>query len=175
MATSEEGETNPYAPPASGTGPDLLLSKGDLGEPQATLKKPASSRWAVVLMLFSFVVFTYVTVLSINRVGLPAHLDLYQQNLLNIATPLMRFLALGALLVGGRASFVYWAGCVGLASSLFDAVMTAYMTIQAALASSEAAGAISYLPVQAGVLSLLTWLWYSFTFGRPSRRYYRIA
>jgi hypothetical protein len=161
---NSDSDLNPYAPPLSAV--DTVKSD----DAQAAVRRPASVKWTMAVMILFFGAAAYGFSQRFVKDGWEDASQSYFgtfQGLLRVALVMAPL----ALIFGGRRIIAYAVGVLALAalSSVFAwGIWTTDFHFDTAEARGEA--------LTAGVVTVVTcWLFIRFTFGRPSRSYFRIA
>jgi hypothetical protein len=146
---------NPYAAPKSKLLPD---------EPER-LKRPSSVKWAICIMMLSCIGISILEYQLFNEHGW----SLWTDHPLASLQDLFRFIALFALLFGGRRPWVYWATAVTLLIHIQSMLRSLFE--QGVRILHDVPTAIAF-----GIFGpLLVYHFYRFVFCDPSRSYFKLA
>ncbi|MDZ4287387.1 MAG: hypothetical protein U0984_05490 [Prosthecobacter sp.] len=164
MPPPPDSEVNPYAPPVSEVANPLV-------DKEAPMKRPASVKWAMGV----FIVLLVGGCLGIGGFivanGWAAFMDLHRTDPIAVGQSASRLLTFVAVIAGGRP-IAYWAGAIVLGWWVFllSRALWYYPWPLNEITPAMIGGTIG---ISTSVF--LAFLFYRFTFGRPSRLYYRVA
>jgi hypothetical protein len=168
MPTPPDSEVNPYAPPASEVG----VREAAIAESQ--IERPKSVKWTIAVFLLLVAGLVITSGQFIYGKGWGALITGYRVNPSYLATHALFTAALTALLVGGRRPVVYWITTFSLALGCFNIANN--LRFEWARAASHLGGEEIGNKIGLVIFSfLLVYLFYRFTFGRPSRTYFRMS
>lgn len=165
--TPPEHALNPYAPPSS----DVTIASVKNPEP---MKRPASVKWAWVYLGLLVVLFAFHDGRHIARTGVAQITDTYLTYPIVFIMPTLRLTALILLTTSARRPIIYWVGTIALASRVCEMgirLWLASVSVDFNALDSHALPLFG-LAVPTGVV---LFLFYRFTFGLPSRQYFRVA
>ena len=167
--------SNPYAPPES----DFIspITPGN-----APMKRPKSTKWAITVFLFSVAFFVVLNGLFIYRGGGAIFLDSFWQSPWDLLPVLTHLSALLSFILFDRKPVAYWAGvvalgtmCIGDILVMRDQWSATWRNEDDSSASMDLGPQISDIIGALFIFGLMLYLFYRFTFGRPSRVYFRVA
>lgn len=167
----EGDDLNPYAAPQSDVAP--------ASEAAATMKRPASSNWVVLFCLLISIWCLYIQISLLAELGLsqwcsrflvwpPTALLMTLTTTSFVISSLIRRLGLLAYILGVALTLIFCCFIVKISIDLFQQPPFADPT-------SEPAEKIGGVVGIALVMSPIFYLFYRFTFGLPSRRFYRVT
>lgn len=155
---NEQDEINPYAAPQSEPLTDRPVEE--------RLKQPASVKWMMGLLIIAV-----ITTTILHAQLFPEHRwRLWTDYPVGTAFDVSKFIACFAMLFGGRRAWVYWVTMVPQISF----VMTGVQMLLRGWPELFRVDPLGKL-VESVFLLLFFYLVYRFTFGLPSRIYFRIA
>jgi hypothetical protein len=147
---------NPYQPPKSDTGPALGA--------EAVVKRPIAVKWVLTIQILTLIVIPLGYFNAFQKHGA----IVFTVAPWATAGDAAQLLACFPLLLGVRRPWVYWVTVLFLALHLKGAATTLLGANPAFPYYDKATVAIAY--VMGGFLGFL---FYRFTFGHPSRHYFR--
>lgn len=162
MSEKSHADINPYAPPTT----DAL--------PARPLRRPASVKWAFVILMIKVLVITMTHWQIIQNGGQNELMASYREQPYHVLPPLLSLVGLFAMVIASRAVITY--GIVGLALVLMTAegVLSAWLNVGRDFTHLHALNAAIEKWAPIGLAALMLWLTYRFIGGRPSRRYHRV-
>jgi hypothetical protein len=167
MPDPQASGPNPYAPPASEPGLPMA-------EAVPSMKRPASVKWAIAFLILGLIGFCSINGSLIVRNGWDYFVEAYRLYPYSTIVPAIRIVALFVILFGGRTPVAYWAGVLALGATLCELPANFQIQFAMALAARELFLRVLEMLVPICLTLLLVWLCYSFTFGKPSRQYFRL-
>jgi hypothetical protein len=170
MQQFDGSETNPYAPPET----EGAASGRD---EKPLVKRPASVRWATVVMGGAFLVGGWNYLHSIHEFGLDALFPADLRSTAGLAFVLLAGPALFRLALRSPRVSTYWLGAIALGLfCLFRALEFhhALMSRNDFLMVLPRSSYWMVVGIAAAINLGLVWLFIRFAFGRPCRRFFRI-
>jgi hypothetical protein len=152
-----EEELNPYAPPSAGVAVPTA-------KPVDPNKRPAAVKWTMALTLLLFLSTAVAYGTKIAETGWAPWVQAHLQNPLKTTDSMIRILSL-IIVFGGKRKAAYWIGVGMLIWTSWRFPVSLYR------AGALAAPGATLLALVTALLWLLLW---RFTFGKPTRRYYRM-
>lgn len=159
-----DSEVNPYAPPGS------EISTRPAGE--ASVKRPMAVKWVRAVFLVGTIGVCLFNGKLIHDKGWQWFYNAYREHPWSIVEPAMRFPGLVALWAFDRKPFAYWLAATSLGLLVYETFVSIYRDGVRVLRNLELIP--EFIGVGIGCF-LITYLFYRFTFGRPSRIYYRVT
>jgi hypothetical protein len=171
MQHFDGSETNPYAPPET----EGLASGGDEKLPG---KRPASVRWATVVMGGAFLVGGWNYFHSIRDFGVAGLFPRDLGETVGLALVLLAGPAVARLAAGWRKPITFWLDASALALFCLFRCLEFYVHLisRPDLLVMMPRSSVWIVYGCVAVINLaFFWLFYAFTFGRPSRSYFYLG
>jgi len=146
---------NPYEPPKA-----ACLSAHT---PDPILKRPKSVKWALVIQILTLIAMPFAYFRAFQEYGSLVFTESPWGTILDVAALITCF----PLLLGIRRPWVHWVTVVFLALKLKDTAMT-LLGHNPAFDYDDIAALVTIYVIG----GLMVFLFYRFTFGRPSREYF---
>ena len=159
---------NPYTPPFSDVRRPVIKAA-------PPVRRPASSKWTIALFAMPVIGALFFNGRFIYDHGWGAMGKFYLSQPLAIIRLLLCVLGFMAFVAGARKPVIYVIGVLGLGWISFNLISDILQDLKrqlGALATPEAQGSVIG---GIGMALSLAWLFVRFTFGLPSRLYYRIS
>jgi hypothetical protein len=161
-------DINPYTPPAA------EVAKPLMGE-EVPMKRPASVKWAMAFGVFAIFAFALINTRFVLDKGWLYWAEAYGSRPMNLVSAVVRIPGFGVMFSAGRRPLAYWAGVAVLGYTSIEYPTHLGNQIAARFEKTDGRELVGITTIGLIFALLLWWLFYRFTFGRPSRVYFRVV